>query len=416
VEFIMLFRMIMIPFVILLAIGCAPAPTIRTVSPTTQTHNLPAIPVVHSHELPADYLTLASLLSMPISADIADFLKPVNHELLIQESIMVLKKLDPADQDLAHIKTLVLENYQNASRTFQKLKVLPRPQDDGSIFLESFIFGALGDIKHGLDLGTQNDQARAAIFQELENLFACDDALDLSNQLLANVAVRLQPRTVVQDTQTVVDFDEAFLQDRYDLCKLYNSGQLRKNCTIVVELTGAQGHSRKNVHFLKEWPANTWVYCPYSAGTHFNGKVRASKTVHTVKTVKVTTYDPSLTTSQVYAYDEAHKAIDIKTHCDGLRFTCKYRPYDAGIILTDERGVFLSLAGDSLPACKVTLTFVKGSQTVAWYWDLTGWTKDETKLFETPKGGMDYDPERVEMTITFNHTKYQHRLTFNFKK
>ena len=416
----MLIRLLAIHCVLLTVSGCSTAPaasvTAESKANPSQSNILTPQVTLPAKGIPAEYVTLATILSVPISADPDSFQRPNNFELTLQENIMTLKGLHPVDQDLTHIKDLTLQVYQDAAQSLQRVKALPQLQDDGNLMLEAFIFGALGDIKHGLDLGAQNDQVRKAFLKEFEALCAGDDTLEVANQLLVKVIERYTPQAFTSAAPFIIDFDESIVPTAIDCCKLYNSGPTRKNCTIIVELTGAQGQVQKNVHFLREWKADTWVYCPYSSGMNLNGKIRGCKTVLLVKKVKVTVHDAEQTTTQDYQYDEAKKAEDVKAHCDLLRFTCKYRPYDPGILITDERGVVVTLSGQTLPACKVTLSFIKGDQKVAWYWNHTGWALDEAKLFETPKGGLSFDPEQVEMVISMDHTSYQHKVVFDFRK
>jgi len=57
-----------------------------------------------------------------------------------------------------------------------------------------------------------------------------------------------------------------------------------------------------------------------------------------------------------------------------------------------------------LPKCRVDVTFKNGNQSKGWFWNFDRWNKGEEKFFETPKGGLTFDPQTIDILITFPNT------------
>lgn len=382
-------------------------------APAQSTHNkIEAIP------LPAEYITLAEVLGMTIDRDPDNCLKEINFVEQTHQQIMKLDGITTADKDIDYLAKLGRSGLNDALQSFERFKTLPSPQSDGSAFVESFIAGALGDIKHGFDLGVQNQQTRNNLATELEKMIAADERVDVAHQLLAKLAERFaQPISSESGKQQlIIDFDETWGSYWFDWCKLYNKGPDLRNCTIVVELTGAQGDTRKNVHFIKSWPQGQTLYCPYAPGVPVNEKICHKRTVSNVKKVLVTILSPGASLQQQYQYTQDELDKDVKDYCEKLQFEFQYRPYDPGIVFTDERGAYIKMSGiQELPKGKVTLNFRKGKQSSAWSWDSNSWKHTEIKTFATPKGGLTFDPDDVEMSISFDSTKHIIRRMFKLQ-
>jgi hypothetical protein len=62
-----------------------------------------------------------------------------------------------------------------------------------------------------------------------------------------------------------------------------------------------------------------------------------------------------------------------------------------------------------LGKCRVQIAFKRGSQSRSWHWDLDSWTKGEEKTFSTPAGGLPYDPDTMEVVLSFPRTNYRPR-------
>jgi hypothetical protein len=66
--------------------------------------------------------------------------------------------------------------------------------------------------------------------------------------------------------------------------------------------------------------------------------------------------------------------------------------------------------------CRVDVTFhplaFGPDQPKGWWWEFDSWRKGEEKNFGTPKGQLEFDPKRIDVTISFPGTGYTHRTRF----
>ena len=56
------------------------------------------------------------------------------------------------------------------------------------------------------------------------------------------------------------------------------------------------------------------------------------------------------------------------------------------------------------------MTYRRGSQSVTppWTWEISKWTNGQKKHFDTADGDVGFEPEHIDMTITFPGTGYAH--------
>jgi hypothetical protein len=194
-----------------------------------------------------------------------------------------------------------------------------------------------------------------------------------------------------------VDFHESWGPVGPDdwLC-LYNNGPDLEDCTILVELKGAKGDVRKNVHFLRKWSSDSWQYAIYAPG----------RTVYSVDTVDVTIFSPQYSTKIHYVYSGAEKDKDIADYCKDATFKWRYQPFEAGIIWNTDRGVVLTLDKIAfIPKCRVDVTFKSGRQSKGWYWEFDQWKRGETKTFS--HRDLNFDPDTIEVTVSFPGTNHR---------
>jgi len=69
-----------------------------------------------------------------------------------------------------------------------------------------------------------------------------------------------------------------------------------------------------------------------------------------------------------------------------------------------------------IPKCGVNLTFRKGFVSKGWYWEFDYWKQGEEKTFSTPAGQLTFDPDYIDMSISFPGTSYKHNVTLNIKR
>ncbi|NUQ60978.1 MAG: hypothetical protein HUU20_00710 [Pirellulales bacterium] len=218
---------------------------------------------------------------------------------------------------------------------------------------------------------------------------------------------------VNQPDQLILDFDEAWGPvGPNDWLRLENIGQDLADCTNLVELTAKSGPARRNVHFVEHWPAHTPLYARYEPGFLLDGEYAGRTTVSEVRQLAVTVWSlkEAFRTSYVYLGEE--KDHDIARYCEMLSLHGSYRPFEEGLLWDTQRAAVFTLDGiESLPPCRVIVTFIGGGQSKSWYWELDGWSRGQRKTFQPPRGALTFDAQRIVGEITFPETRYKHRTT-----
>ena len=246
-------------------------------------------------------------------------------------------------------------------------------------------------------------------------MLAAVDKADAAQMMRPRIAEKYAATPSGPNGQIVVDIDESWgWFGPNDWFYIYNAGpEDLEDCTIQVHLTGRTGQSRKNVHFIRHWPANSWMYVRYEPGQEILDHPEAGRfTVTNIRKADVSIWSPKYTTTLTYVYQGAEKDKDIAERCKDLKFTGHYQPFVSGILWDTQRGAEFTLDGvASIPKCRVDVTFRNGSQTKAWYWKHDSWTKGKKKSFSTPKGDLTFDPSHIDMAISFPGTSYTHEVT-----
>ena len=384
----------------------------------TTASNLPKNSTPSSKPLPEEYRVLASHLSMEMKSDPGHFRD--NREIAeimadVQSTLLDLREIKSNDKEIMYLSDQV----QNANTLFlqciNNLNALPKPADEGTLFVGSMLDGFFGNFLGSYHRGLDAEAKQNALNVELQSAIAAVDQLEAALLLLPKVAEKYSATLSDSAGRIVVDFNESWGDSGpNDWLVLQNRGETLKDCTIVVQLTGASGKVRKNVHFLETWPANTSMWGRYQSGEEVLGRTVEKTTVTHVQELDITIYSPQFATQIHYVYQGAEKDKDIAQICKDLSFQGSYQPYQAGIVWDTQRGVQLSLNGVSLlPQCRVDVSFLKEGQSKTWFWKHDSWMKGEIKHFSTPEGGLDFDPDRIDFEISFPHTNYKYKTTLN---
>ena len=204
--------------------------------------------------LPAEYRVVATCLAHPLKANATDFRTDKSMAEAIaegQSQVMDLRKVKSADSDLTQIAAQGESACSEVVRRLEQINALPKPPNAGSLFAESFLHGFFGDVSGGFALGADADQKQKAILVELEGLAAALDKADAAHLLLPKVAEAYAVPITDNPGRILVDFDESWYGwGPNDWCRLCNAGAELENCTVVVDLRGQNGQTRRNVHFV----------------------------------------------------------------------------------------------------------------------------------------------------------------------
>jgi hypothetical protein len=364
--------------------------------------------------VPEEYRVVAKHLAQELKKNPGDFRDDKSLTTQIAEghaAIMDLRAVDSSDPEITYIATQGEVACVEFFARVERINALPKPQSAGSLFVESFIHGLYGNILAGYSLGADADAKQKAIMTEMHALAAAMEKADAVHLLLPKIARKYSVPVSAGSGRIRVDFDESWYGfGPHDWCCLYNAGARLMDCTVVVELTGANGEIRKNVHYINDWPPNSWRYARYSAGTVVSGRYVGRMTVFNVSTVGVTLLSPRFSTKVSYTYIGQEKDKDIAKHCKDVKLSWRYQPFVKGIIWDTQRGVKVTLTDcPRFGKCRIDLSFKRGKDSKQWYWSIDSWKPGEEKTFNPPTGGLSYDPTTIEAVLSFPGTAYKKR-------
>lgn len=370
-----------------------------------------------SAQLPGEYRILAEHLALEMKNSPDQFGEEQEMAAVLAEghmAVMGLRSLHSDDEDISYVATQGVLAYSDALTRMERINSLPKPPGVGELMVESFIHGFYGNVFYSYVLGVDAEEKQKAIVEELGGLVAATQKADAAQMLLPEIARKYAADETDSDGRIIVNIDEAWgWIGPKDWLSLYNAGPALEDCTIQVDLVGGTGQSRKNVHFIRDWPSETWLYTRYEPAAGIPNHPDAGRTtVAAIQSATVSVLSPKLSTRVEYTYSGAEKDKDIQSWCSDLKFIGRYEPFEAGLVWNTERGAEFTLDGiPFIPECRVDVTFRDRAKSQTWFWDLDNWQKGQRKSFSTPAGELKFDPVHIDMAITFPGTDYQHNVT-----
>lgn len=265
--------------------------------------------------LPPEYRTLAAHLGYGLKPNPADFRDDKGLTDIIAEghaAILDLRAIKSDDPDITYIAGQATAAFTDAVARMERINALPKPPSSGAVLMNSFIHGLYGNPYAGYELGADADAKQRAIADELTGATAAIEKADAAHLLLARVAERYAAPERGDPARIAVDYDGAWnAWGPHDWCALYNAGGDITDCTVVVELKGAGGQTRRNVHFVGKWPGKSRLYARYEPGTELNGRPFGRTTVPEVASLQVRVLAPGYTADVSYVYAGAERTKDV---------------------------------------------------------------------------------------------------------
>ncbi len=378
-------------------------------------------------QLPPEYRTLASSLGQQIEPTREAFPDPEEVDLAdliadVDRIVLELQEIQSDDRQITYLARQAEAVVTELAKRIHRIEAMPVPSM-GNLFMASFACGFLGDPVVGPTLlGANAMKQYDDLLAEVRRTIPLLNRADGLHRLLPQIARKYSPATTETSDRIAVDFDEAWGPvGPHDWLILTNSGADLTDCTILVELTGASGQVRQNVHFAEYWAADTPMYARYEmGGLFFEGKHIGSTTVLDVKSITVTVWSPEESFRIEYMYQGEEKDRDIAQHLKGLSMKGSFRPLDEGWLWNTYPAAVFTMDGvQSLPACQVTVTFNRGrgkllglfAQSRSWDWELDGWRRGQRQTFQPPRGELTFVPDEIVLEVTFPGTSYTHRTT-----
>lgn len=320
-------------------------------------------------ELSEAYRVLAEALCLSMASTPQELTQTSNPSQWAELHRMMdaLEGLSSADQEIQHTAQRAHAAFTNFYSKWDKLQALPSPTSAGQIFMESFLSGAVagytGDptlVMGSVGRGFESDTKAAAKQQAAIALCQAERQCDAIHQTLPRIAQRFAAPVSTAGQRFTMDINDPW--GKHTSTKwfcLHNNGANLTDCTLQVQLAVENGTSRRNVHFVKHWPATTWMYAQYKVGVALpDGTQADSQCVAAIQSAEISLWSPEYSTQFRHEYQGTARDADIRTLGELLKIQGKFIPFQTGILWDTEPGAELKLQGiEWLPPGKVTLVF-----------------------------------------------------------
>lgn len=262
--------------------------------------------------LPPEYRTLATRIAHPLRPAATDFRDDKTLAEIAADArsaALDLRAVRSADPDIPAVAAVAATAYSEAVGRLERINALPKPPGAGAILARSFLHGLAGDVAAGFELGAEAERKQGAIRDELTPLAAALDQADAAHLMLPRIAERYAAPRSAAGGRMAVEFLEAWNGwGTHDWLYLQNAGEDLEDCTVVVELRGAGGRTRTNVHFVERWAGRAVLCGRYDPGTTVDGRPVGRTTVREVASLTVTVLSPKFSTQVEYSYAGAERA------------------------------------------------------------------------------------------------------------
>lgn len=362
--------------------------------------------------MPPEYRVVADGLSQNLKPGREDFsARKSTAETLAEmhSATMDLRNVQTADKDIAYLASQEEQITTEGAQRIERLLALPRPPGmEAALEAPAHIF--FGDFLGAFRIGEEADAKRDAVLDEMRGLAAWFDKADALSLLLPKIAKKYAAPVAADTGRIRVQLDESWQNlDPYDWGCFYNDGDTLEDCTVVVELRGASGEKRTNVHFVPEWAAHSTLFGRYRPGDDLDGKRVMKTTVTNIRGAAVTVLSPGYSTKIDYDYTASDKDKSVARQCNKIKATGQYQRYEKALIFADtQRGMKVILGDFSYPEkFDVSVSFRRGGEEKCWTWPVDSWKNGEEKTFATRAGELPWDPETVRVALSFPGVGYK---------
>lgn len=199
----------------------------------------------------------------------------------------------------------------------------------------------------------------------------------------------------------------------YDILRLQNSsGSDLSDVLLEVSLTGASGETRRNVHFVRTWPAGEWRYARYGMGSELAGERLGQQTVLGIQAIRVGLWCETLKREgMTYTYPGIEKDRDVRTLLENRMKLLVRLQRDS---FFSNPGIQAELVGvATIPAHTVDIEFFGKGGSASHSWPQERWGAGSRRIF-APQPALLWNPDKVRIKIRFADTSYQHEQIVEF--
>ena len=218
------------------------------------------------------------------------------------------------------------------------------------------------------------------------------------------------------DGRIEADFDAGgVFADGPDLLALRNTGPTLEDCTVAVEIEGADD-AVENVYFFRRWESGAALPLECEPGDTLLGTDLPGTTAGDVRAVRVWVLSPTFSTRFGYRYDDAEKGRDHAAALRDATLTVRHQPYEGGYLYDTSREFHVGLGGvQRIPPCVIELIAAEDPQdesTAPTYpltrrfddvWEGGGWV-----TLPVPDGQPEAVAARVRVRLWFEDVNHLH--------
>ena len=397
------------------------------------------------------YARIAEALASPIYFDVesarnshADTTVMLRMEIARQR----LMEISPSKSDLLSARSMLLRNLDACHSSMENLRRLNQYVPDVEGLAKRTIFAAPGLYKQYQEQDLTKDDEKAlgdlAGKAVVEVIGGIVNAYNVSTERTAYQEAYLKTRTAgvkaISDLCSdayrstsagaslalAVEVDGSWNNTfSSDWVKLRNdTGRDLTHCTFFVSLAGTNAKTGSSetdghVHYLAKWPAGKWTYAPYPSRAASG--IATNESVDSIDKIQVTLLSDQASGTLDHPYVGAEHDDDVRRWVTSVlkpKFSGSWYNYTNHTFY--DNGFELSYEGElsSFPASSVTVKITEGSLEKSLTWNLSDGTMSSGflgKRYLSDARFNGWNPDRVEVTISFPKSSYQHALVWNLK-
>ena len=371
--------------------------------------------VAQEQRIPEEYRVLAKNLVERLhnsyAADRAANMTQEEALVEMRKRVFELDRLNPSDPDTRNVLAQSLLALKDLIQNVEKVKSNTRGwgdefMDNGIALYEGLLL--LGNIPPSQTPGilrerkAQDDAVQTA---RREILRALEEA-STAQRLLPSIAKKYAPNHS-QTSALEVSF---FERSNGNIFVITNNFGTLRDCTLEVKITGRDGASVTNVHFVEEWSKGSTLGTVYVLGHVGNN------TVTLVTNIDINVLSPTLNTTIKYSYNKRDHGKTYQWLLQDVKFVNpQYRPRSPGMLSDWKRSFSTSIIASysRLPAHKFLVTFRDGNREFASSVDHSGWTDGMITTITPGNDKLTFEPTRIIAEISFPDSTFVIRETFS---
>ncbi|MDR0391768.1 MAG: hypothetical protein LBH59_07670, partial [Planctomycetaceae bacterium] len=196
--------------------------------------------------------------------------------------------------------------------------------------------------------------------------------------------------------------------------EITNNGETLNDCLLEITATGATGDKVIFCGYIENWDKKTTLYLHGST---------SKRRVDDTKKIDVTLLSPNFSTAVSYLYTDIERGKAQAILFKDIELSGSYQEKKSGFLYSRQRsfttklGTIYGYDREILfPNCRYSVTFCKETTRKTWYLELppkrVSPRQQESLVMKPKKDELTFDPDTVEVEISFPYSDYKIRKTF----